>query len=143
MHFEPEAIQNAIMESTAHKKKSKFYVQGGAEVGTIAALIGMPDGRGDGGDGGGGDSGAASGGGGGDAPAEGGEPMKEGGQLEADLDQQLVEATTHDPRKVCFFRFLRFIQKTIRVFYVSFFFYFAPFGMLLYQFYLNMAARHK
>lgn len=39
------------------------------------------------------------------------------------------------PRQNCYLQFLRFIYKTIRVFHVSFFFYFAPFLMLFYQFF--------
>ena len=118
-------------------KKQKHHLQASAAAGTVAALIGMPDGQGDGGDGGG-ESGAAPAGGdgGGDAPAEGGE------RLGTDFEGLLLEAISQDPKKDCFFKLLRFIQKTIRVFYMSFFFYFAPFGMLLYQFYLNMQARY-
>lgn len=37
----------------------------------------------------------------------------------------------------CYFKFFRFIYKFWRIFHVSFFFYFAPFLMLVYQFYLN------
>jgi len=36
-----------------------------------------------------------------------------------------------------FFLFLRTITKSLRLFYVSFFFYFAPFYMLLYNYYLE------
>lgn len=32
---------------------------------------------------------------------------------------------------------MRFIYKTFRIFHVSFFFYFAPFLMLFYQFYIH------
>lgn len=32
---------------------------------------------------------------------------------------------------------MRFIYKTFRIFHVSFFFYFAPFLMLVYQFFLS------
>ena len=54
------------------------------------------------------------------------------------LDQEVLDAMTKDsPENACFFKVLRFIQKAIRVFYMSFFFYFAPFLMLIYQFYLN------
>lgn len=53
----------------------------------------------------------------------------------------LAAMTTESPEGDCFFRFLRFIQKSIRVFYMSFFFYFAPFSMLIYQFYLDQKAR--
>jgi hypothetical protein len=40
-----------------------------------------------------------------------------------------------NPRKNCFMYLLRFIFKTVRIFHVSFFFYFAPVLMLFYQFY--------
>lgn len=39
------------------------------------------------------------------------------------------------PRTNCYMKVLRFIYKTIRIFHVSFFFYFAPILMLFYQFY--------
>jgi len=38
----------------------------------------------------------------------------------------------------CFFSLCRLIYKFWRIFHVSFFFYFAPFLMLVYQFYLNV-----
>ena len=46
------------------------------------------------------------------------------------------------PRDKCFFRLLRVVQKTLRVFYASFFFYFAPFSMLAYQYYLAQVAHN-
>lgn len=85
----------------------------------------MPDGQGDAGDGGGGgESGAASAGDGGGL--EGGE------RLGSEYEQMMLEALSNEHKNVFFFKLLRFVQKTIRVFYMSFFFYFAPFGMLLY-----------
>lgn len=36
-----------------------------------------------------------------------------------------------------FFILLRFVYKTFRIFHVSFFFYFGPFLMMFYQFYLT------
>ena len=79
-----------------------------------------------------------AGGGGGDG-GDGGDGGIEGGLF---LDESIGNAiltslTTDRPQDHCYFLFLRFIQKSLRVFYVSFFFYFAPFGMLLYQYYLN------
>lgn len=41
----------------------------------------------------------------------------------------------------CFFQFCRFVYKFWRIFHVSFFFYFAPFLMLVYQFYLNFESK--
>jgi len=74
------------------------------------------------------DPSAPSGGGGGDAQMEGG-----AGESEA----------FPFPRDKCFFRLLRVVQKTLRVFYASFFFYFAPFSMLAYQYYLAQAAHNQ
>jgi len=75
-----------------------------------------------------GPSGAGGAGGAGDAQMEGG-----AGESEAFAF----------PRDKCFFRLLRVVQKTLRVFYASFFFYFAPFSMLAYQYYLAQVAHNQ
>lgn len=54
---------------------------------------------------------------------------------------KLISLTEESPYNHCFINFLRFIYKFIRIIYVSFFFYFAPFAMLAYQFHL--VHRHK
>lgn len=59
-----------------------------------------------------------------------------------DGEQVLSRSSDHQstkrqdyPRAGCFMKLLRLIYKLIRVFHVSFFFYFTPFLMLFYQFY--------
>jgi hypothetical protein len=43
----------------------------------------------------------------------------------------------------CLFQTIRFIYKAFRIFHVSFFFYFAPFLMLFYQFYINQQTQDQ
>jgi len=74
-----------------------------------------------------------------DAPASGGGGAGTG-QMEGGAEQS---AAFPFPRDKCFFRLLRVVQKTLRVFYASFFFYFAPFSMLAYQYYLAQTAHNK
>jgi len=59
----------------------------------------------------------------------------ENDEVHENFVRQSMKVLEH-PRRNCFMKFLRVIQKTLRVFYVSFFFYFAPFLMLFYQFYM-------
>lgn len=85
-----------------------------------------------GGDAGGGDGGDAGGGDGG----------MEGGFLDESTAKDVLNYLMVDkPSDHCYFTLLRFIQKSFRIFYVSFVFYFAPFGMLIYQYYLNYKER--
>lgn len=131
MKFQGEKIQEAL--NYQRKARSTGYsginlnISKDQRAGVGAALTTMADAHGNDAGGGGGDGG------------DGGDGGMEGGLF---LDESIGNAiltslTTDRPQDHCYFLFLRFIQKSLRVFYVSFFFYFAPFGMLLYQYYLN------
>ena len=80
---------------------------------------------------------------GGDAGGDGGgDGGMEGGFLDESTAKDVLNYLMVDkPSDHCYFNMLRFIQKTIRIFYVSFVFYFAPFSMLIYQYYLNYKER--
>jgi hypothetical protein len=83
---------------------------------------------------------------GGDAGGgDGGDGGFEGGlNLNQSIGDSILHGLTVDrAQDHCYFLFLRFIHKSLRIFYVSFFFYFAPFGMLLYQYYLNESEKAK
>jgi hypothetical protein len=62
---------------------------------------------------------------------------KEGTDEKLDLSCQSQILLPNPRTGSCYFSFCRFIYKFWRIFHVSFFFYFAPFLMLVYQFYLN------
>ena len=139
MYFESEWITKAIYKKGGHHdllKDKDANAEHEDEVARQGAIAGGPR-RGDDGDAGG------------DGGAEGGEDeqMKGGHRHRIDLtDLAMLDAmdkTRDEPHTHFFFVFLRFIQKTIRVFYMSFFFYFAPFSMLLYQYYLNYETRQE
>lgn len=151
--FEGNNIRKAI---TIDRQGESDLQAKSVGAGDRAALMAMVDEGAGGGGGGGGQSGATGGGGGGtgggggggadSTPAAGGghdSQAAEGGQrfISDEHDKMLASMDSESPRNACFFKVLRFIQKLIRIFYMSFFFYFAPFGMLLYQFYLNQSAR--
>jgi len=62
------------------------------------------------------------------------EKFKESEELHAAM---LGYMEKESPSDHLFFLFLRTITKSLRLFYVSFFFYFAPFYMLMYNYYLE------
>lgn len=72
-----------------------------------------------------------------DGAGGGGDGAEGGGEISSMGKAMLAAMTYENPDDVCFFKILQGIRKFIRLFYMSFFFYFAPFGMLIYQFYVN------
>ena len=91
------------------------------KVGVSAALTGMDD-AGDG----------------------GGDGQNEGGALDLnpDIGNAMLRSLTEErPEDKCYFKLLYYIHKLIRIFYVSFFFYFAPSSMLIYQYYVSYKKR--
>ena len=66
------------------------------------------------------------------------EKKKEDIQENYELNEAILSYMEKEsPNDHCFFVLLRTITKIFRLFYVSFFFYFAPFYHLLYNFYLE------
>lgn len=152
MTFEPEKIRKAIHAKIEEKKLNRIRrkkVDGGAaglmlheedmidedrELG--AEEYEAPEGEGA--------EGAGEGAGGEGAGDAGG--MEGGIYYQAEPTEKLaLEALDDDiiKRQSCCLMFLKYTQKWARMIYMSFYFYFAPFLMLIYQFYLNNQARQE
>lgn len=70
------------------------------------------------------------------------EKKKEDIQENYELNEAILSyLESESPNDHCLFVFLRTVTKIFRLFYVSFFFYFAPFYLLLYNFYLEQRSQ--